>query len=104
MAILEDLCYFFFKDLNNSIEFWECPSHLDWYLYKAVNIETKVFNSTSAYPCKMSWDYSKKLECDNISNIWKMTFQVLDGKGKQFLDLLDDNSNAIKPSYIKEGS
>jgi len=28
-------------------------------------------------------------------------FQASDGKGKQFLDLLDDNSNAIEPSYIK---
>jgi len=103
MAILGDLCYFFSKDLNNSIEFWECPSHLDWYLYKAVDIETKAFNPTFVYPCKMLWDYSKKLECDNISNIWKMTFQVLDGKRKQFFDLLDDNSNTIEPSYIKGG-
>jgi len=49
----------------------------------------------------MSWDYSKKSECDDISNIWKMTFQASDGKRKQFLDLLDDNSNAIEPSYVK---
>ena len=32
-----------------------------------------------------------------------MTFQALDGKEKQFLDLLDDNLNAIEPSYVKEG-
>jgi len=32
-----------------------------------------------------------------------MTFQASDRKGKQFLDLLDDNSNAIELSYIKEG-
>jgi len=31
-----------------------------------------------------------------------MTFQASDGKGKQFLDLPDDNSNAIELSYIKE--
>jgi len=103
MAILGDLRHFFSKDPNNSIKFWECSSHLDWHLHKAVNVETKAFNSTLVYLCKMSWDYSKKSECDNISNIWKMTFQALDGKGKQFLNLLDDNSNAIKPSYIKEG-
>ena len=29
MAILGDLCHFFSKDLNNSIEFWECPSCLN---------------------------------------------------------------------------
>jgi len=30
-------------------------------------------------------------------------FQVSDGKGKQFLDLLDNNSNAIELSYVKGG-
>ena len=33
-----------------------------------------------------------------------MTFQALDGKGKHFLDLLDDNFNTIKLAYTKEGS
>ena len=30
-----------------------------------------------------------------------MTFQALDFKEKQFLDLLDSDNNIIKPSYIK---
>ena len=101
MAILKDLCLFFSKNLNNSIEFWECSSCLDWHFHKAVDLEMKVFYSTFSYFSKISWDYSKKLECNNISNIWKMTFQTLDGKRKQFLDLLDNNLNDIKPSYIK---
>ena len=103
MAILGDLHHFFSKDLNNSIRFWECPSHLDWHLHKAVDLETKVFNPTPAYLCKISWDYSKKSECNDISNTWKMTFQASDGKNRQFLDLLDNNSNNIEPSYIKRG-
>jgi len=49
----------------------------------------------------MSWDYNKKSKCNDISNIWKMTFQASDGKRKQFLDLLDDNLNDIEPSYVK---
>jgi len=32
-----------------------------------------------------------------------MTFQASDGKGKQFLDLLDDDFNIIEPSYTKGG-
>ena len=51
----------------------------------------------------MSWNYSKKSECDDISNTWKITFQALDGKGRQFLNLLDNNSNDIELSYIKGG-
>jgi len=31
-------------------------------------------------------------------------FQALDGKGKHFLDLVDDNLNIIEPAYTKEGS
>ena len=32
-----------------------------------------------------------------------MTFQASDGKGNHFLDLLDDDLNAIEPSYSKGG-
>jgi len=32
-----------------------------------------------------------------------MTFQVLDGKEKHFLDLLDNNFNTIELAYTKEG-
>jgi len=32
-----------------------------------------------------------------------MTFQTSDLKGNQFLDLLDDDNNIIKLSYVKEG-
>ena len=103
VAILKDLHLFFSKDSNNSIMFWEYSSHLDWHLYKAVDFEMKAFYPTPSYSSKMSWDYSKKLECDNISNIWKMTFQALDDKGKQFFNLLDDDLNDIEPSYIKGG-
>jgi len=32
-----------------------------------------------------------------------MTFQASDRKGKQFLDLLDDDFNTIKPAYTRGG-
>ena len=32
-----------------------------------------------------------------------MMFQVLEGRGKQFLELRDDDSNNIEPSYVKGG-
>jgi len=103
VAILEELHQFFFRNPINSIEFWECPSHLEWHLHKAVNSEAKASNPTPVYLCKMSWDYSKKMECNDILNIWKMMFQALDGKGNQFLNLLDDNYCFIEPSYVKGG-
>ena len=33
-----------------------------------------------------------------------MTFQSSNLKGNQFLDLVDDDNNIIKPTYVKEGS
>ena len=56
------------------------------------------------FPCKSSWDFSKKSKCDNLIQNWKMTFQTSDQKGWQFLDLVDDNNNPIELSYINEGS
>jgi len=69
-----------------------------------VNKETKAFNSILLLSCKTLWDFNKKSESDDILNIWKMTFQALDLKGNQFLDLLDNNNNIIELSYAKGGS
>ena len=33
-----------------------------------------------------------------------MQFQASDRKGNNFMDLLDDDSNVIEPSYIKGGA
>jgi len=102
-AILSELQGFFNSNHDNSIEFWECPSRLKWRFHHDVNKDSKSFHLTPAYPCKISWDYCKKADCDDIINLWKMTFQVSDGKGKHFLDLLDDDFNTIKLSYTKGG-
>ena len=101
MAILNKLCHFFNQNHENSIEFWKCPSHLKWRFYKDVDTDFKSFNLTPSYPCKISWDYCKKLDSDDIINQWKMTFQALDGKGKHFLDLVDNNFDTIEPAYTK---
>jgi len=103
-AVLSDLCYFFNCHANNSIEFWECSSHLKWHLHNEVDKETKMFKPLPLYPCKNPWDFSKKCKSDDILNIWKMTFQSSNLKGNQFLDLVDNDNNIIKPTYVKEGS
>jgi len=101
VAILNKLCKFFIRNQNNSIEFWECPSQLNWTLHKAINKNSKAFNPLPVFPCKMSWDFSRKTECDNIINNWKMTFQASDLKGRQFLNLLDKDFNVIEQCYTK---
>ena len=103
VAILEELHLFFSKNSANSIEFWECPSCLNWHLHKAVDCESKASNPTPIFPYKTSWDYSKKTECNNILQNWKIIFQASDSKGWHFLNLLDDKLNDIEPSYVKGG-
>jgi len=66
IAISKELWEFFNKHLNNSIEFWNCSSNENWHLYALVDNKTKKFNLTSIYLCKMSWNFSKKEESDNI--------------------------------------
>jgi len=66
--ILKDLREFFSHCSKNIIEFWECPSKSNWHLHKAVDIDTKSFCLASLLPNKYSWDFSKKLESDNIIN------------------------------------
>jgi len=102
-AILSELWGFFNSNHDNSIEFWECPSCLKWRFHHDVNKDSKLFHPMPAYPCKIYWDYCKKADCDDIINLWKMTFQASDGKGKHFLDFLNDDFNTIEPSYTKGG-
>ena len=102
-AILSELRKFFSSNESNSIEFWECPSKLRWRFHSSVDKDSKSFLISPSYPTKLSWDYCKKIDCDDSLNLWKMTFQASDGKGRYFLDLLDDDLNHIEPHYKKGG-
>ena len=101
--ILNDLRVFFNCHHENTIEFWECPSKSKWNSHQHVNIETKSFNLTPLFPVKNSWEFSKKSECNNIINNWKMTFQASDQKGRNFLDLVDSDNKTLEPTYSKGG-
>ena len=102
-VISAELREFFSKDSMNHIEFWNCPSKQQWALHQMVDKETKNLVSILSFPCKSSWDFCKKSECNSILSQWKMSFQVSDLRGSNFLDLLDDNLHPIKPLYSKGG-
>ena len=102
-AILNELQKFFNSNESNSIEFWECPSKLKWRFHYNADKDSKSFSVTLSYPSKILWDYCKKSDCDEMNKLWKMTFQASDGRGNHFLDLLDDNLNAIEPHQVKGG-
>ena len=52
VAILTELWKFFLQHRDNSIEFWKCPSCLNWSLHKIVDKESKTFNPSLLFPCK----------------------------------------------------
>ena len=66
IAILCELQEFFNSNLDNSIEFWECPSQLKWRFHHDVDKDSKSFHLTPSYPCKISWDFCKKTNSNNI--------------------------------------
>ena len=55
------------------------------------------------FSSKLSWDFSKKNECDNLVKKWKITFQASDMKDKQFLNLINSNNNLLELLYIRGG-
>jgi len=61
------------------------------------------FNLTPLYPCKTLWNYNKKKESDNIITEWHKTFRTSDLKGKNFLNLLNNNHTIVEPFYMKGG-
>jgi len=48
-AILSKLRRFFNANQENSIEFWECPSHLKWRFHHEVDKDSKSFNPTPSF-------------------------------------------------------
>ena len=73
-AILSELHTFFSSNKSNTIEFWECPSKLRWRFHHDANKDSKSFSVTPSYPTKISWDFCKKSDCDELIKLWKMTF------------------------------
>ena len=102
-AILNNLQNFFIANNSNSIEFWECPSRLKWRFHHEVDKDSKSFVVMPSYLSKISWEFCKKSDSDELIKLWKMTFQASEGKGKNFLDLLDNDLNIVKPFYAKGG-
>ena len=50
-----------------------------------------------------SWDFKRKSKCNDIIKNWKMIFQASDTKGRNFLNILDNDLQSLEFSYTKEG-
>ena len=68
-----------------------------------VDKETKQFNLTPLHLSKELWDYSKRRECDVIIKEWHSTFKSSNLKGRNFLQLLNNDLLEIELAYTKGG-
>ena len=89
--------------MGNSIEFWDCSNNKKWHLYLLVDKKIKKFELISLYPYKVLWDFDKKKEYNNIIKEWHTTFKMSNLKGRNFINLLNNNLSIIKLSYTKGG-
>ena len=84
--------------------FWDCPSSNKWPPNLAVNKETKQLKKNPIFLCKSSWKFNKNKECDlTLKNLW-ITFQALDYKEKNILDLNDNDNLLTRLTYFKGGT
>jgi len=104
IAIAQDLRSFFEKSVHNIIEFWNYPSNAKYIHYLIIDKETKKFNISPIFPCKLSWDLNVKDEYNSIIWNWQINFQASNFKEKYFLELLNINYFPIKPVYMKDGT
>jgi len=104
ITIFKDLRGFFNKNPNNLIDFWDCLESVKWSPHTLVNRELKHLQIDPILPSKSSWEFNRKKECDFIINKWQMYFQASEYRGKNFMDLNDDNNQHIHPTYTKEGA
>ena len=65
-----------------------------------VDKETKSFKINLILPSKLSWEFSRKEECDSIIQKWQMIFQALEFKERKFLKLNDNDNTPIHPTYV----
>jgi len=66
-----------------------------------VDKDTKKLNLILLYSSKMSWNFSKKKEYDDIIKEWYDKFKTSSLEGKFFLNLLNNNLLDIKSFYIE---
>ena len=79
-------------------------NNAEWPPHHLVDKESKTHRIKPILPSKTAWDFSRKEECDSIVRKWQMYFQASDYKGRNFLELNDNNGNPICPSYSKGGA
>ena len=99
IAVSKDLKSFFNKSLDNTIKFWDCPDSIKWPPQSLVDRDIKCLKINPIFPSKSSWEVDRKKECDSIIHKWQMMFQASEFKGRNFLELNDDDHNPIHPTY-----
>jgi len=102
-STIENIHNFFSQSPDNTIAIWHCPIKYKWKPHKDVDKEVKLSKVGPILPNKELWDFSRKSEYKDLLNYWKMSFQALDKKGHNFLNLDNVNEGTPIEPYYKKG-
>ena len=92
ITISNDLRAFFNKNSINLTSFWNCHSSIKWFSHLLVDKKSKHLRINPIFTRKSSWEFSRKEKCSSIVHKWQMYFQASEYKGRNFLDLNDNNN------------
>ena len=86
------------------IAFLGCPDSTKWSSHLLVDKESKCLKIDTILASKTLWEFSRKEECDTIVHKWQMYFQASEYKGRNFLNLNNNNNQPIHPMYFKDSA
>ena len=104
ITISKDLRDFFNKNSNSSILFQNCFSSNKQSFHLLVDKELKCLKMNFVLPSKLSWEFSRKEECNSIICKQQIYFQVLEYKRRKFLNLNNDNNQPIYFTYSNDST
>jgi len=85
--MMTKLCPYNCKGTTMTVYF----NNAEWPPHHLVNKESKTHRIKPILPSKTAWDFSRKEKCDFIVRKWQMYFQTSDYKGRNFLELNDND-------------
>ena len=100
-TISNNLRVFFNKNSDYFILFWNWSSSIKWFLHLLVDKESKHLKVNPIFPSKSLQKFSRKKERNFIVHKWQVYFQALEYKGRNFLNLNDNNYQPICLTYTK---
>ena len=104
LAIVCALRGFFTGQPDHSIDFWDCPSNVQWSLHHLVHDNVTNTCITAGHHPATSLDTLCSKSTASCLDAWRTSFSCPSSQGCHFLPLKDGNHKSLQPSYTKGDS